>query len=176
MKSPSGLLSGAGEPRLPHSAIPRAVGYFALWLVLAGGGNPSDLAAGAAAALAATWVSLYFLPPGGVSVRLTALPRFVLRFLYRSVVAGVDVARRALDPRLPLHPGFVVYPVGIPPGPMRTIFTSLMSLLPGTVPIGSATGGGLLIHCLDVEQPITTGLAAEEALFSSVVRWRHDHG
>jgi len=55
------------------------------------------------------------------------------------------------------------------------MFTTLMSLLPGTVPIGSAPGG-LLIHCLDVEQPITAELAAEEALFSSVVGRKQDNG
>jgi multicomponent Na+:H+ antiporter subunit E len=92
----------------------------------------------------------------------------VLRFLCQSVVAGVDVARRALDPRLPLNPGFVLYAVRLPPGPRRNTFTALMSLLPGTVPTGSAEGG-LLIHCLDVGQPVAAQLAEEEALFARVV-------
>ena len=92
------------------------------------------------------------------------------------MVAGIDVARRALDPRLPLHPGFVVYQTGLPPGPSQHMFTTLMSLLPGTVPTGPAPGGSLLIHCLDVEQPITAQLAAEEALFSSVVGRKCDNG
>jgi len=35
-------------------------------------------------------------------------------FLRQSIVAGIDVAQRALDPRLPLRPGFVVYQ-GAPP-------------------------------------------------------------
>jgi multicomponent Na+:H+ antiporter subunit E len=43
-----------------------------------------------------------------------------------------------------------------------------MSLLPGTVPTGSAEGG-LLIHCLDVGQPVAAQLAEEEALFARVV-------
>jgi multicomponent Na+:H+ antiporter subunit E len=55
------------------------------------------------------------------------------------------------------------------------MFTTLMSLLPGTVPTGPANGG-LLIHCLDIEQPITAELAAEEALFSNVVGRGHDDG
>jgi multicomponent Na+:H+ antiporter subunit E len=37
--------------------------------------------------------------------------RLVGRFLWQSVVAGVDIARRVFDPRLPLNTGFVVYPV-----------------------------------------------------------------
>jgi multicomponent Na+:H+ antiporter subunit E len=146
-----------------------------LWLVLAGG-NPVDLAPGAVAALAATWVSLHFLPPSAIRVRPASLARFTFRFLRQSVVAGVDVARRALDPRLPLHPGFVVYQPGLPPGPPQHMFTTLMSLLPGTVPTGPAPGSGLLIHCLDVEQPITAQLAAEEALFSAVVGRKRANG
>jgi len=44
-----------------------------------------------------------------------------------------------------------------------------MSLLPGTVPIGAAGNGGLLIHCLDAGQPVAAHLMAEEALFATVV-------
>jgi multicomponent Na+:H+ antiporter subunit E len=39
-----------------------------------------------------------------------------------------------------------------------------MSLLPGTLPCGTAEGNGLAIHCLDVAQPVAEQLAAEEAL------------
>jgi multicomponent Na+:H+ antiporter subunit E len=174
MKGTFGLFRSAGVPSLLRPAVARAVGFVFLWSVLAGGG-PIDPAPGAIAAIAATWVSLHLLPPGAISVRPAALARFTFRFLRQSMVAGVDVARRALDPRLPLHPGFVVYPVGLPPGPMRNMFTTLMSLLPGTVPTGPATGG-LLVHCLDIEQHITAQLAVEEALFSSIVGRRHDNG
>jgi multicomponent Na+:H+ antiporter subunit E len=88
--------------------------------------------------------------------------RLALRFLSQSVIAGVDVATRALDPRLPLRPGFVDYPVGFPPGTTRNVFTTLTSLLPGTVPIEEESGE-LVYHCLDIEQPVVSQLAAEEA-------------
>jgi len=153
---------------LSRSTVVRAVGFFVLWMVVAGG-DLADLAVGAVAALAATWASLRLLPPGGSRVRPAALARLALGFLRQSVVAGVDVARRALDPRLPLHPGFVVYRVGLPPGPARNMFTALMSLLPGTVPAGSDEKGGLLVHCLDAEQPVAAQLAAEEEAFARVI-------
>jgi len=98
-----------------------------------------------------------------------ALAELALRFLHQSVIAGLDIARRALDPRLPLRPGFVIYPVGFPPGPARNMFTTLMSLLPGTVPTGSDEHRGVLIHCLDVEQPVIRQLAAEEDVFARVI-------
>jgi multicomponent Na+:H+ antiporter subunit E len=152
------------SPALIRRAIKRGLGYFALWLILTGG-DPADFVAGVVAACAATWTSLRLLPPVTSSVRLPAVGWLALRFLHQSLIAGVDVARRALDPRLPLHPGFITYPVGIEPGPERHMFTTLMSLLPGTVPTGTATTGGLLVHCLDVEQPVAAQLAEEEARF-----------
>jgi multicomponent Na+:H+ antiporter subunit E len=135
--------------------------FLGLWLVLAGA-DPSDLPVGIAAAVAATWTSLRLMPPGGSRPSPVALAGLALRFLYQSIVAGADVARRALDPRLPLHPGFVAYPVGFPPGPARNAFATLTSLLPGTVPAGDEDGK-LVYHCLDVDQPVMSQLAAEEA-------------
>src|SRR5207245_3064885 len=90
--------------------------------------------------------------------------RFVLDFLCQSIVAGTDVAMRALDPLLSLRPGFVVYQAHLPPGTKRNAFCAIMSLLPGTLPCGPAEGNGLNIHCLDVTQQVVEQLAAEEAL------------
>ena len=161
--------------RLPLSAAVRAIGFAILWLLLAGG-SPPDLGAGAVAVVAATWVSLHLLPPSTSRMRPVALARLALRFLYQSVMAGADVARRALDPRLPLSPGFVVYPVGLSSGPGRNMLTSLMSLLPGTVPTGTDPGDRLLIHCLDIQQPITAQLTAEEVRFVQVIGRRPGDG
>jgi len=147
--------------------ISRAAWFLGLWLVLAGA-DPGDLPAAALAVVAATWTSLRLLPSGGARRSPMAFARLAVRFLYGSVVAGLDVALRALDPRLPLRPGFATYPVRFPPGAARNAFTTLTSLLPGTVPAG-ADGGGLLYHCLDVEQPVVSQLAAEEAALSRVL-------
>jgi multicomponent Na+:H+ antiporter subunit E len=152
---------------LSRPAVMRALAFLVLWLILTGG-NAADLGAGAVAVLAATWTSLRLLPPGRSRWRPASLARLGVRFLYQSLIAGIDVARRALDPRLPLTPGFVVYPVGLPPGPARNMFTTLMSLLPGTVPTGADARSQLLVHCLDVEQPVIAQLAAEEVVFARV--------
>jgi multicomponent Na+:H+ antiporter subunit E len=156
------------NPALFRAAVTRAVCFFVLWMMLTGG-NPADLGAGAVAALAATLASLSLLPPDTRHVRPAALVWLALRFLRQSVVAGIDVARRALDPRLPLHPGFVVYPVGLPRGAARHMFTTLMSLLPGTVPTGSDERGELLIHCLDTGQAVAAQLTMEEEAFAQVI-------
>lgn len=124
--------------------------------------DPVDLVAGAAAIVAATWTSLHLLPPGSARVSLVALAHLALRLACVSVIAGADLARRALDPRLPLRPGFVRYPVRFRPGPARNAFTTLTSLLPGAVPAGEERGQ-ILYHCLDIDQPVVSQLTAEEA-------------
>jgi multicomponent Na+:H+ antiporter subunit E len=153
-------MPGASRPLL--AVLVRGTGFLAFWLVLIGVGA-GNLVVGLVTAAAATWTSLHLLPAGALRLRPVAVPALVLRFLWQSVVAGWDVARRVMDPRLPLRPGFVVYPVGFSAGPARNVFTAFTSLLPGTVPAGD-DGGALVYHCLDVEQPVVAQLAAEEAV------------
>jgi multicomponent Na+:H+ antiporter subunit E len=151
-----------------RASLLRAAGFLAFWLMLFGV-NPTDLPMGALTAAAATWASLRLLPPGPWRLRPGALARLALRFLGQSIVAGADVVRRALDPRLPLRPGFVAFPVYFPPGAARNAFATLTSLLPGTVPAGEESGQ-LVYHCLDTDQPVSSQLAAEEAALAGQSR------
>jgi multicomponent Na+:H+ antiporter subunit E len=133
------------------------------------GHDPADLPIGLFAATLATWTSLRLLPPVKVKLRLPALATFTLHFMRQSVSAGVEVAWRAFSPRLPLDPGFVVYPCRLRSTGARSAFCAVSSLLPGTLPAGADENGVLLVHCLDVGQPVTANLAAEEALFSRAI-------
>lgn len=149
------------------AATTRGACYLALWIVLIGAAPP-DIAAGFVTAALATWVSLRLVPPAADRVRLIALARLVARFAWQSVVAGGDVARRALDPRLPLAPGFIEYPCAIAPGLLRNAFASLTSLMPGTVPVAD-DGKVFRYHCLDVNQHVVESLRTEEALVARVL-------
>ncbi len=154
-------------PTLPVWAIVwRAAAFLALWVILVGGRDPTDRPAIIVALVAATWASMRLLPPGAARLSPVAFARLLWRFIRQSVVAGADVAWRALDPRLPLRPGFVTYPAHLPAGPALSAFCALTSLAPGTLPVGSDDSGAILVHCLDVEQPIASHLAADEELFT----------
>jgi len=156
-----------------RSALVRGVGFLGVWIVLIGAA-PADSVAGLAAGAGAAWASLRLVPPGAARVRPAALLGLVPRFLWQSVVAGVDVARRALDPRMPLRPGFVRYACRLEPGLTRNAFATLTSLLPGTVPVED-DGETLLYHCLDVEQPVVAQLSAEERRLSLVFPGARGH-
>lgn len=142
----------------------RAAFLLAFWLMISGR-DIADIPVGLAAVAAATWTSLRLLPAGESRTRPFALAALALRFMRQSVVSGLEVAWRALDPKLPLRPGFVAYPLRIPPGGTRSAFCAFSSLLPGTLPTGTDDNGVLLIHCLDVGQPVAANLAVEETLF-----------
>ena len=94
------------------------------------------------------------------------LAGFFLRFLRQSIVAGMDVAWRALHPGLPLRPGYVIYQSHLPPGLMQSAFCTETSLVPGTLPSGLDENGAVIVHCLDLDQPVVAQLAAEETLLA----------
>ena len=95
--------------------------FLALWLILTLG-DPGDILPGLVASLIAAWVSLR-LSPQGIKVRsYSALISFYLRFVRQSWIAGIDVAQRAFDPRLPLNIGFVTYRSRLRAGAARSTF------------------------------------------------------
>ncbi|MEJ0094886.1 MAG: Na+/H+ antiporter subunit E [Methylocella sp.] len=157
------------QPRVRRAAAVRAAIFLAFWLMISGR-DLAGLPIGAAAAAVAAWTSLRLLPPGASRLRPLALAQLTMRFLGQSVVAGTDVAWRALDPKLPLRPGFISYPLRVPAGEARNAFCALCSLLPGTLPTGTDGNGALLVHCLDVDQPVVANLAEDEALFVRALR------
>ena len=141
-------------------------GYFlGLWIVL-DGVDPGGILLGAVTALAASRISLFLSPPQGWRPRPMALVLFALRFLRQSVIAGTDIAWRALTPAMPLRPGFVLHRTGLPPGHARGVFRMLASLLPGSLPAGPEVENAVPVHLLDTGRPALAELAAEEARFT----------
>jgi multicomponent Na+:H+ antiporter subunit E len=158
-------MSQTSSHRSWRTILVRGLAYFVIWMIMVGGGLANVLP-GIGAALLAAWASLRLMPPdpGNAHMRPLASLRLFVRFVWGSVVAGVDIARRAFSPSLPLKLGYVVYPVGLPPSAARNLFMSVTSLMPGTLPAGTDDSGGLIYHCLDVDQPVVRQLEQEEAL------------
>jgi multicomponent Na+:H+ antiporter subunit E len=159
------MVSGAAHSKTFSWA--RLASFLLFWLMIAGK-SAKDVPVGAVAAVAATWISLKLLPPGGARLRVWPLFLLLARLLRGSLVAGLDVARRALAPRPDLRPGFVSCPLTLPEGEARNVFLLLQSLMPGTLPTG-AEDGKALVHGLDLSQPIVESFAAEEARFKRAI-------
>ncbi len=166
------------DPRLhsPRTAgLARGALFFLLWMVLMQSAKPADLAVGVFATVCATWASMRLLPPTTGCLNFRALLALLPHFTWESVVAGVDVARRVFDPRLPLRTGFVVCPLGFPPGLARNTFATITSLMPGAVPCDEENGV-LVYHCLDTGQAVVEQLWKEEHLFSRAIIAGRRHG
>ena len=161
-----------------RAALGRTGLLYVAWVAMAGTG-PLDLAIGLPAAALAAWASLSLLPPGLAPpfARLSpiGLARLALRFPGQSLAAGIDVARRAFDPRLPIRPGYVACPVTLPAGLSRDALLALMSLQPGSLPVAEQPDGVVLMHALDTAEPIAARFAAEEAQFKTAIGAVEEH-
>ena len=167
--------SAASPGSLRATALWRGLAFFLLWMLMMQSLKPSDLAMGVLAGVSATWVSMRLLPPSSGCVHFGRLLALLPHFVWESVLAGVDVARRALHPGLPLRPGFVTCPLNFPPGFARNTFATITSLLPGSVAAGEVEGE-IVYHCLDTTSPVMEQIWKEERLLArALVAGRH-HG
>jgi multicomponent Na+:H+ antiporter subunit E len=131
------------------------------WWILTEGDRDS-VGFGVVIASVALSASLWLEPPAPQTWRVLGMVRFTAHFLYRSLRGGIDVARRAFAPRLPLEPGLRSFPTRLPPGPARDLFSATLSLMPGTLAVEQGEGG-ILVHVLVDGASVTPELADLEA-------------
>lgn len=140
------------------AAILRGFLFSFIWLILSGG-TLSSWWIGIPAIWLAVIVSIAFIPP--VSIVWHEVPRFAFFFLMRSLVAGADVAWRALHPRMPIAPDLVEYPLRIPSGLPQVFLANTVSLLPGTLS-AELHQDVLKVHVLDKEKDFKAELESVE--------------
>ena len=139
-----------------------------VWFALTGP-DPAALLPALVAVSLGTWLSLRLLPPVGW-LRLWRVALLLPAFLWRSLLGALDVAARALHPRLPVAPGWVEVPSRLP-GRGRVALGGSFSLMPGTLAAGTR-GGRLLVHCLDTREPVAELIAAEERAYALAIAGR----
>jgi multicomponent Na+:H+ antiporter subunit E len=145
----------------------RGLFLFVVWLAAMGlswSSVPVGLAAAALGALASREIA-----PEPLHLAPLALARYVLRFLRQSALAGFDIAKRVFDPRLPLKPGLVSYRCGLAGETACSLFATVMTMVPGTLPVAASPDGRMTIHCLDTGQAVAAALADDEARMTEVL-------
>lgn len=111
------------------------VGTAALvWWLLAEGDVTSWTIGAPVVALAAL-ASLYWSGTVPYRVSPTGVLRFAAVFARASLIGGLDVARRALTPSLPLDPLLQTQRTTLPPGAPRWLLTTTLSLVPGSLAV-----------------------------------------
>lgn len=133
------------------------------WLLTNGAINSWPI--GLPAVLAATLLSVLLLPPTTWS--LSGVLRFMPFFLLHSIRGGLDVAGRALHPRLPISPGRYTYAFRLAPGLPRVFMANAVSLLPGTLSV-ELEADNLHIHLLDINGAHALQLVALENQLAAI--------
>jgi len=128
--------------------------------------EPKGLAVGALAVPVAVWLSLGLLPAHR-RLSVWRFARHVPVFLAGSFLGGIDVARRALSPRMRLRPGWVEVPVELSDGGRAAIGGEL-SLMPGTLAAGTREGR-LLVHLLDTDAGFERAIPREETAIAAMI-------
>ena len=161
-----------------HGATLRLMLLLIIWWVLTLG-EPASWVIGIPTVLLATIISLWLSALSSWEWRLNALPRFVSFFAYCSLKGGVDVARRACSPSLPLAPAMLNYSLRMREGTARVFFANTVSLLPGTLS-ADIRGDTLMVHVLDSTLPVSEQLQRLEVvvarLFGSPIGSEHSEG
>ncbi|WP_437649105.1 Na+/H+ antiporter subunit E [Sorangium sp. So ce362] len=110
-------------------------------LVLIGGwwalteGDRAGLAFGVPMVLLALFTSVCLPSPRAPRWSPLGLLRFMRFFLAGSLRGGLDVAHRALAPRLPISPVIIRFAPRLPAGPGRHLFIGAMNVMPGTLSV-----------------------------------------
>ena len=111
-------------------------------------------------------------------MRIFALIGYIFVFLIELTKANIDVARRALSPKLPVNPGIVKVPVELKSEYGESMLANSITLTPGTITMDIAEQDEktwYYIHWIDVakEDPEEAGEAIKGTLERGVRRiWK----
>lgn len=122
---------------------------------------------GAVCVALALIASLRLAPWSVGRIRPLGVVAFIPYFLAKTVSGSVDVARRALHPRLPIDPALLYYRLQFPGGPGRLLFAGTVNLLPGTA-VAEIEADRLRIHVIDRGRPLDAELAPLERRCAAV--------
>ncbi len=127
--------------------------FFLLWILI-GGIHIQELILGGVVALILAYLLSSYLK---ITLSMTTVPKILLFILLyiplltiELIKANFDVARRVLDPKLPLNPGFVRIPTSIKSDLGKLVLANSITLTPGTLSI-DADESSVLIHWIDVK-------------------------
>lgn len=132
------------------------------WWILAEG-NPSSWMVGVPTVALAVYSTRRAVADSASPVlRYWALPGFALYFVRRSLLAGVDVARRTLAPGLPIAPQLVSVRTTLPAGLPRVMLVAVLSLMPGSLGV-SIDDDDIVLHVLDARIDVLADVRQTEA-------------
>lgn len=137
-----------------HIAAPALI-LFALWLLLSGHYTPLLLGLGAVSSVALAWLAtrLGVLNPRGGELRFTLrFLRYLPWLVWQVIQSNLDVARRVLNPRLPISPTIVRVRASQKGAAALVVHANSITLTPGTLSLEALDDEGAIeVHALAEE-------------------------
>ena len=124
------------------------------WLLLSGYFQILLLSLGAVSILFCVWIAMRMdlIDHEGVPLHITwAVLRYLPWLLWEIVKANLDVAKRVIDPSLPISPSLFNAPVSQKTDLGQTIYANSITLTPGTITMYVSVNGTFQVHAIDKE-------------------------
>jgi multicomponent Na+:H+ antiporter subunit E len=122
-----------------------------IWLLIAGFDVGEVILGGVAALIMAVIIARYVSYSFGFGI-VWRLIRFTIiympLFLYKLVLANIDVAYRVLSPSLPINPRVVLVPTSLKSDFAKLLLANSITLTPGTLSL-DVTDDGVLVHWIN---------------------------
>jgi multicomponent Na+:H+ antiporter subunit E len=157
----SSNLNPTDQPGSAHAGriARRAAIFVVIWWILTEG-RFTEPAVAVISIIVALFAAHRLWPPAGWRLRPSGMLPFAAFFAWHAFRGGVDVALRAMRPRMRLDPGFMEHPLRLSKHQTLVLVWSI-SLLPGTASV-RIQHGALKIHVLDRRMPTREVLEALE--------------
>jgi multicomponent Na+:H+ antiporter subunit E len=128
------------------------VGSFGLWVLVTSSLHRQELALGVVVSLIVTFsvgpLAGFFGGFRGIPQALAATPAYLVRFVWKLILANLDVARRVLSPTVPVQPGIVAVRTSITSDIGRLLLANSITLTPGTLTL-DAEDDTLYVHWIE---------------------------
>jgi len=126
---------------------------FLVWLGFTTSLNPQELIVGAVLSLLIALFAFKTFTDYGLSFfhpkKLFNIIKYIIVFLIALIKSNFDVARRVINPKLPINPGIVTYKTQLKSDTAKVFLANAITLTPGTLSI-DVIGDELFIHWIDV--------------------------
>ncbi len=150
---------------------------FLFWILFTGSFAWQELVVGVVVSALVAWFSARFFvherPFGFFGKRLFILIWYcVAIFPWELLKANWDMAKRALNPKLPINPGIIRVPADVPTEYGKTMLANSITLTPGTITMDIDERDGqcwYYIHWIDVQE--TDRVQAGEAIKGRMEKW-----
>ncbi|MCD5409334.1 MAG: Na+/H+ antiporter subunit E [Methanocellales archaeon] len=128
---------------------------FSFWIFLSGLLDAMHLSMGIICSILVALYSHDLLIRGSDSIigRAGILTRFIkygFWLLFQIFIANIDVARRVLDPKMPISPGIIKFSSRLKSDVALTTLANSITLTPGTMTM-DIIDGDYYVHCLATE-------------------------